>query len=447
VAASAGGDPRGARPIDHYLRDISPAFGRIARGQSPTGSGVALGAPQAGLLESETSLTDYIYLPGREGGQTVNGAVTFAGTVTLSGQENVTDSLFSILDNLDATKIVQFQCSGITTGTTRTLTVPDASGTIPTLENAQTFTAANIFQPSASAVSQKCVGASVGTLDIWQGKNSAGSVFTTLNSAGEFGVFEQLAFYRSQGTGDESGIDSLFGNVALIVATSVTGTKTFTLPNLTGTFALLTGAQTFASKTLDATNILIASTSSSGVSFTDTTTATKKLRAILSGAVGNNSLTLANTAARDYKMTDYTASAVLVGNTAAAAGTLGIQDLTAQAGSITAKTMLTSSANSSGVFRVIFYIVNTVVGNVADTLKVTVAWNDGAAQTADVLLTNAIAAPAASAVLHSLTTVGNASYGSVVAYAAASTALTFTTTATLVGTPQYTIRARIEALG
>lgn len=40
------------------------------------------------------------------------------------------DNVFQIHDDGDSTKVVQFQCSGITTATTRTLTVPDASGTI-----------------------------------------------------------------------------------------------------------------------------------------------------------------------------------------------------------------------------------------------------------------------------------------------------------------------------
>ena len=40
------------------------------------------------------------------------------------------DSTFRIFDDLDATKQMALQASGITTGTTRTLTVPDASGTI-----------------------------------------------------------------------------------------------------------------------------------------------------------------------------------------------------------------------------------------------------------------------------------------------------------------------------
>ena len=40
------------------------------------------------------------------------------------------DANFLLYDNGDSTRNLQFQLSGITTGTTRTLTVPDASGTI-----------------------------------------------------------------------------------------------------------------------------------------------------------------------------------------------------------------------------------------------------------------------------------------------------------------------------
>lgn len=42
----------------------------------------------------------------------------------------VADNLFRIQDNTDATKQIAFEASGITTGTTRTFTVPNASGTI-----------------------------------------------------------------------------------------------------------------------------------------------------------------------------------------------------------------------------------------------------------------------------------------------------------------------------
>jgi len=40
------------------------------------------------------------------------------------------DSAFTVQDNGDATKQLQFQVSGVTTGTTRTLTIPNLSGTI-----------------------------------------------------------------------------------------------------------------------------------------------------------------------------------------------------------------------------------------------------------------------------------------------------------------------------
>ena len=42
------------------------------------------------------------------------------------GTINVTDARFSIKDDADDTKIAQFQCSNITTATTRTITIPDA---------------------------------------------------------------------------------------------------------------------------------------------------------------------------------------------------------------------------------------------------------------------------------------------------------------------------------
>lgn len=66
-------------------------------------------------------------------GNGVSGDPTFAlaSIVDLTGKTlNVRDSTFSIKDNADLTKILQFEVSAVTTGTTRTLTIQDASGTI-----------------------------------------------------------------------------------------------------------------------------------------------------------------------------------------------------------------------------------------------------------------------------------------------------------------------------
>lgn len=72
----------------------------------------------------------------------------FAGrTVTAS------DSSFTLQDNGDATKQMQFELSGITTGNTRTLTVPDASGTLVLTGATQTLTGKTLTAPVISTIS------------------------------------------------------------------------------------------------------------------------------------------------------------------------------------------------------------------------------------------------------------------------------------------------------
>jgi hypothetical protein len=62
-----------------------------------------------------------------------------ASTASLAGVTSITsaavvtdDDGFRVRDNSDATKQLAFQCSGITGSTTRTMTIPDADGTIAT---------------------------------------------------------------------------------------------------------------------------------------------------------------------------------------------------------------------------------------------------------------------------------------------------------------------------
>jgi hypothetical protein len=56
------------------------------------------------------------------------------------------DSLFKIIDNVDATKAVQFEVGGVTTGTTRVVAIPDANSTTITDEE-QTIMGRKYFTP------------------------------------------------------------------------------------------------------------------------------------------------------------------------------------------------------------------------------------------------------------------------------------------------------------
>ena len=59
-----------------------------------------------------------------------NGTVLTSASTIPGG--SFVDNTFRISDNADANKKLAFECSGITSGQTRTMTVPDSSGTIST---------------------------------------------------------------------------------------------------------------------------------------------------------------------------------------------------------------------------------------------------------------------------------------------------------------------------
>lgn len=61
------------------------------------------------------------------------------GTVVTTGTADIPDNVLNITDNSDATKKIAFEASGITTGTTRTATMPDKDGTLAMLSDITAF--------------------------------------------------------------------------------------------------------------------------------------------------------------------------------------------------------------------------------------------------------------------------------------------------------------------
>lgn len=84
-------------------------------------------------------------------------------TLNNTNTASLKDTLFSLEDDGDATKKLAFQLSGITAGQTRTLTVPDASGTLSLLGLAQTWTATQTMT-AATALTLGAAGGNTGLM-------------------------------------------------------------------------------------------------------------------------------------------------------------------------------------------------------------------------------------------------------------------------------------------
>ena len=173
------------------------------------------------------------------------------------------------------------------------------------------------------------------TLDILQGASAGVPAFKIKAEASPtIGVYQflivsdagtPLVFYDS-GLGDIFQAPNIVADQSFTVNNPIIGggaghqilsaasaISTVTLPDVgSGSdFVFTAGGQSLASKTLSTTCALVASTASSGVAFQDTTTSSKKLRMVLSGAVGNNNFVIASTAARTYTFRDLSGGVVL----------------------------------------------------------------------------------------------------------------------------------------
>lgn len=210
---------------------------------------------------------------------------TFDGPISTTSAITVTDNAFTIQDNVDTTKKLQFQVSGVSTATTRTLTVPNQNGTLPTVDNAATITGPWTFDTNND-----------GTKDLI--------------------VLSTAAGHTGPGTGGFYIKDASTGFAGELAPTTagLTGDRLYSLPDGSGEILIHAATQNVSNKTMQASNILQASTASSGCGFADITVNTKRLRMVLSTAVGNNDFKIATTAAREYTFTNVAGNVLTDGN-------------------------------------------------------------------------------------------------------------------------------------
>ena len=111
-------------------------------------------------------------------------ATTFTGLASITSTAVVTnDSGFRVRDNSDNTKQLAFECSGISGSTTRTLTIPDADGTIALVGNEATEFADNVFRVKDNSDASKklafeCSGISGSTTRTMTVPDSDGTIST-----------------------------------------------------------------------------------------------------------------------------------------------------------------------------------------------------------------------------------------------------------------------------
>ena len=85
---------------------------------------------------------------------------------TVGVPQDVSDAIFSLVNSADPTKRALFSLSGITTGTTRTFTLPNTSSELAILAGTQTFSGNKTFSGTLTAsgtVTVSAAAASIGT--------------------------------------------------------------------------------------------------------------------------------------------------------------------------------------------------------------------------------------------------------------------------------------------
>jgi hypothetical protein len=155
---------------------------------------------------------------------------TLAATQTLTNK-SLQDSTTFFIDNTDATRRMQFELSGITTATTRTLTVPNFNGTIATLTGTETLTSKTLTSPV------------INTPNLTGGTINNATVGATTATTGRFTNVTCVDTTNQIRTGAGA-------NITTINCPASVGAVTLTLPNTTDTLVGRATTDTLTNKTI-----------------------------------------------------------------------------------------------------------------------------------------------------------------------------------------------------
>jgi len=178
---------------------------------------------------------------------------------------NPSDANFTIHDQAVTTKKLAFQCSGISSLTTRTITAQNADLTMAGIDVAQTFTKTQTFDVTGSPASVAIIARMdpAQSANLFEMYDSGSNLATWVDSNGQFL------------TGTVKLVSG--ANAGSLVPAALTLNRTWTFPNVTGTVAVLGGTQTFSATTLN-TGCKIVCNTGAGVTFQDSTTTTEQMR-------------------------------------------------------------------------------------------------------------------------------------------------------------------------
>lgn len=309
---------------------------------------------------------------------------------------NFTDDLFAIADNSDITKKLAFQLSGITTATTRTLTIPDASGTIVLTSDLSTYVTTN--------TSQTITGAKI--FDV-----NSGTPVVISNLAGNGGY---LKIFDSG-----SGFSGLFD----VLSAGFSADRTFSLPDGTGEIIIGAATQTLQNKTL-AVNNKFNCNSANGSQFRNGSSSTQYMTWDLS----------AFTTSRIKTWSDIPCLMASIGNGAdpPASGAMGKVNKTAQAAAIAATNL--TNTTPAGYYVVNYVLEDTTADVTAGTMQFQINYTD------DIGATNQTGAALA------MTATGRDSKQFEV-YLASGNITYQTNLVGIIGTARYALRVRVSFLG